>query len=321
MASLTELRYVVAVAKERHFGRAAARCFVSQPTLSVGVKRLEESLGVQIFERASRSEVQVTPEGREIIEQAERVLAEMERLEALAFTRRDPLGAPLRVGLIHTVGPYLLPRLIGRLHELAPKMPIEISEGLTAELVDRLEHGELDVVALSMPFEAPSINVEPVYREPFTVAVPVDHPLAGQKSIEPEELADHDLLLLGEGHCFRDQVLGVCPACADGRALGRLQRTLEGGSLETMRMMVATGAGITVLPCASTWSHDDGAQALIRYLPFSREVPTRDIALAWRKRFSRPKAVEVLARSIRETLPDCCEPLDGEASTEAVSRG
>jgi LysR family hydrogen peroxide-inducible transcriptional activator len=342
MASLTELRYVVAVAKERHFGRAAARCFVSQPTLSVGIKRLEESLGVQIFERASRSEVQITPEGRDIIEQAERVLAEVERLETLAHARRDPLAAPLRVGLIHTVGPYLLPRLIGRLHELAPRMPVEISEGLTADLVDRLEHGELDVVALSLPFAAPSINIEPVYREPFTVAVPVEHPLAGRNSIDPvyrepftvavpvehplagrnsidpEELVDHDLLLLGEGHCFRDQVLDVCPQCADGRSLGRLQRTLEGGSLETMRMMVATGAGITVLPCASTRSHDDGAQALIRYLPFSREEPTRDIALAWRKRFSRPKAVKVLAQSIRETLPECCVPLrpEGEVNPE-----
>jgi len=150
--------------------------------------------------------------------------------------------------------------------------------------------------------------------------VPIEHALAGRESLDPDELVEHDLLLLGEGHCFRDQVLGVCPQCADGRSLGRLQRTLEGGSLETMRMMVATGAGITVLPCASTRSHDDGAQALIRYLPFSREVPTRDIALAWRKRFSRPKAVEVLARSIRETLPECCEALS-PGDDGSVSRG
>lgn len=319
MASLTELRYVVAVARELHFGRAAARCFVSQPTLSVGVKRLEESLGVQIFERASRSEVQVTPEGRAIIEQAERVLAEMERLEDLAHTRRDPLAAPLRVGLIHTVGPYLLPRLIGRLHELAPRMPIEITEGMTAELAEQLEHGELDVVVLSLPFEAPGVAVEPVYREPFTVAVPVDHPLAAQEAVEPDQLAEHDLLLLGRGHCFRDQVLGVCPRCNDGRTFGRLQRTLEGGSLETMRMMVASGAGITVLPCASTEGGEaSGTRALVRYLPFGRDIPTRDIALASRKRFSRPQAVGVLARSIRDTLPECCQPL---ASGEAVSRG
>ncbi|MDG4868326.1 hydrogen peroxide-inducible genes activator [Guyparkeria sp. 1SP6A2] len=315
MASLTELRYVVAVARERHFGRAAARCFVSQPTLSVGVKRLEEALGVQIFERASRSEVQITSEGREIVEQAERVLDEMGRLEDLAHVRRDPLAAPLRVGLIHTVGPYLLPRLIRRLHELAPKMPIEITEGLTADLAERLEHGELDVVVLSLPFEAPSVAVQPVYREPFTVAVPVNHALAGQAAIEPDQLAEHDLLLLGQGHCFRDQVLGVCPRCADGRAFGRLQRTLEGGSLETMRMMVATGAGITVLPCASTASDDEGTGALIRYLPFAKAAPTRDIALAWRERFTRPQAIEVLARSIRETLPACCQPLS------PVSRG
>jgi len=318
MASLTELRYVVAVARERHFGRAAARCFVSQPTLSVGVKRLEESLGVQIFERASRSEVQVTPEGRAIIEQAERVLAEMERLEDLAYTRRDPLAAPLRVGLIHTVGPYLLPRLIGRLHQLAPRMPIEITEGMTAELAEQLDHGELDVVVLSLPFEAPGVVVEPVYREPFVVAVPIDHPLAEQQTVEPDQLAEHDLLLLGRGHCFRDQVLGVCPRCEDGRALGRLQRTLEGGSLETMRMMVASGAGITVLPCASTENGEgSGARSLVRYLPFGRDMPTRDIALASRKRFSRRQAVAVLARSIQDTLPGCCQPLSAD---ETVSR-
>ncbi|KTG16671.1 MULTISPECIES: LysR substrate-binding domain-containing protein [unclassified Guyparkeria] len=319
MASLTELRYVVAVARELHFGRAAARCFVSQPTLSVGVKRLEESLGVQIFERASRSEVQVTPEGRAIIEQAERVLGEMERLEDLAHTRRDPLAAPLRVGLIHTVGPYLLPHLIGRLHELAPRMPIEITEGMTADLAEQLEHGELDVVVLSLPFEAPGVTVEPVYREPFTVAVPADHPLAEQDAVEPDQLAEHDLLLLGRGHCFRDQVLGVCPRCNDGRTFGRLQRTLEGGSLETMRMMVASGAGITVLPCASTENSEaTGTRTLVRYLPFGRDIPARDIALASRRRFSRPQAVAVLARSIRETLPACCQPLP---AGEPVSRG
>ncbi|MBN2871604.1 MAG: LysR family transcriptional regulator [Halothiobacillaceae bacterium] len=313
MASLTELRYVVAVARERHFGRAAARCFVSQPTLSVGVKRLEDSLGVQIFERASRSEVQVTPEGRGIVEQAERVLAEMERLEELAHSRRDPLAAPLRVGLIHTVGPYLLPRLIGRLHELAPRMSIEITEGMTADLAEQLERGELDVVVLSLPFDAPGMIIEPVYREPFMVAVPARHPLSAQEMVEPDQLAEHDLLLLGRGHCFRDQVLGVCPRCNDGRTFGRLQRTLEGGSLETMRMMVASGAGITVLPCASTEGGEAaGTRALVRYLPFGRDVPTRDIALASRKRFTRPRAVEVLARSIRETLPACCEPLSRE---------
>lgn len=318
MASLTELRYVVAVASELHFGRAAARCFVSQPTLSVGVKRLEESLGVQIFERASRAAVRVTPEGRAIIEQAERVLAEMEQLEVLADAHRDPLAIPLRVGLIHTVGPYLLPRLIGRLHDLAPRMPIEITEGMTADLAERLEQGELDVVVLSLPFDVPGVEVEPIYSEPFMVAVPVDHPLVGQDALEPDQLAEHDLLLLGRGHCFRDQVLEVCPRCGDGRIFGRLQRTLEGGSLETMRMMVASGAGITVLPCASIEEGQGaGTQGLVRYLPFASDIPTREVALASRERFSRPQAVAVLARSIRETLPACCDPLPAGS---AVSR-
>lgn len=311
MASITELKYVVAVARERHFGRAAARCFVSQPTLSVGVKRLEESLGVQIFERASRSSLKVTDQGQAVIEQAERVLEEVAVLHEIAKQRQDPLGAPLRVGFIHTVGPYLLPLLINRIHELAPRMPLQITEGLTADLAERLKNGELDAVVLSQPFSAPLISVEPVYHEPFVVATPADHPLARHQSIDAAALAEYAPLLLGEGHCFRDQVLGACPECVRSDRQGQLQRTLEGGSLETMRMMVASGAGITVLPCASAAHNANSAGDLVRYLPFAQPAPSRDVAVAYRQRFPRREAVAVLARAIRESLPQCLSPLSG----------
>lgn len=309
MASITELKYVVAVARERHFGRAAECCFVSQPTLSVGVKRLEESLGVQIFERASRATLKVTDQGRAVIEQAERVLEEVDRLHEIAKQRQDPFGEPLKVGFIHTVGPYLLPPLISEIHEKAPRMPLQITEGLTADLVEQLKTGQLDAVVLSLPFSAPLIRVEPVYHEPFLVATPADHPLATQKEIAPGQLAEHAPLLLGEGHCFRDQVLGVCPDCVRSERQSRLQRTLEGGSLETMRMMVASGAGVTVLPCASAAHNANSAADLVRYVPFAEPVPGRDVAVACRARFPRQEAVALLAEAIRNSVPTCLRPL------------
>jgi LysR family hydrogen peroxide-inducible transcriptional activator len=304
--TLTELRYIVAVARERHFGRAAAACFVSQPTLSVGVKRIEEALDVQIFERASRTELRITPRGEAIIEQATRILQEVEQLQAIADAARDPLVGTLRIGLIYTIGPYLLPSLIPALHKRAPRMPIEIVEGFTHDLVYQLQQGALDAVVLSLPFLASKLDVRPVYREPFTVAVPSDHPLASAKAVSAETLAEQDLLLLGQGHCFREQVLSMCPECSQPANTGRLQKTLEGGSLETMRMMVASGAGITVLPCSSNISQGGNAGDLIRYLAFAEPVPYRDVAVASRARFARGAAVDLLCDMIRAHIPACC---------------
>jgi LysR family hydrogen peroxide-inducible transcriptional activator len=304
--TLTELRYVVAVARERHFGRAAASCFVSQPTLSVGVKRFEDALGVQIFERASRTDLRITPRGEAVIEQAVRILQEVGQLQSLADATKDPLSGILRIGFIHTVGPYLLPSLIGPLHRLAPRMPIEIVEGFTHDLTYQLQQGELDAVVLSLPFSAPHLAITPVYREPFTVAVPEGHPLSGGRAISSTTLADQDLLLLGQGHCFREQVLRMGPECGQSASAGRLQKTLEGGSLETMRMMVASGAGISVLPCSSTQLPPDSTGGLIRYVPFDEPVPFRDVAVASRLRTTRTVAIDLLCSVIRDHIPDCC---------------
>ena len=237
--TLTDLRYLVALAHERHFGRAAEKCHVSQPTLSVAVKKVEEELGIQLFER-SASEVKITETGRRIVAQAEKVLMEAGQIQEIAAAGKDPLAGPLRVGVIYTIGPYLLPRLIPRVHQLAPKMPLIIQENFTARLAEALKRGELDVIIISLPFEEVGIVAQPVYDEPFRVLLPADHPWTAQQAISAEHLADDQLLLLGAGNCFRDQVLEVCPSC---RNIGGLQRTLEGSSLETIRHMVATGLG------------------------------------------------------------------------------
>ncbi len=204
--TLNELRYIVAVARERHFGRASEACHISQPTLSVAVRKLEEELGVTLFERAP-GEVGVTPVGRRIVEQAQRVLEEAAAVKRLASQGQDELTGMLRLGVIYTIGPYLLPHLIPRLRRRAPNMPLQIEENYTAVLSERLKDGELDVLILSLPFEEPGIMTRPVYEEPFVVLVPTGHPLEQVTTIDTPTLARQDLLLLGPGHCFRDQVL------------------------------------------------------------------------------------------------------------------
>jgi LysR family hydrogen peroxide-inducible transcriptional activator len=207
--TLTELRYIVAVARERHFGRAAETCFVSQPTLSVAVKKLEDELGLTLFERGP-GEVSVTPAGRRIIEQAQRVLEEASRIRELAAAGKDPLAGPLRLGAIYTIGPYLLPKLIPILRRTAPAMQLLIQENFTHRLAEELRSGEVDVILVALPFEAPGVMTRPVYDEPFMVAVPKGHPWENRKRVTSEELTNESLLLLGEGHCFRDQVLDIC---------------------------------------------------------------------------------------------------------------
>jgi len=292
--TLTELRYVVAVARERHFGRAAETCFVSQPTLSVAVKKLEEELGLTLFERGP-GEVSVTPSGQKIIEQAQRVLEEASRIREIAAAGRDPLAGPLRLGAIYTIGPYLLPKLIPILRRTAPAMQLLIQENFTHRLAGELKNGEVDVILVALPFEEPGVLTRAVYDEPFPVAVPKGHPWEGRKRVTSEELTSESLLLLGEGHCFRDQVLEICHTVR-ARERSPLARTLEGGSLETIRQMVAGGVGVTVLPATSTGA--GGAGDLIRILPFARPVPTRRVAIAWRRSFPRPEAIEVLRKSI-----------------------
>ena len=293
--TLTELRYIVAVARERHFGRAAETCFVSQPTLSVAVKKLEEELGVTLFERGP-GEVSVTPAGEKIVEQAQRVLEEASRIREIAAAGKDPLAGPLRLGAIYTIGPYLLPKLIPILRRTAPAMQLLIQENFTHRLAEELKSGEVDVILVALPFEAPGVVTRAVYDEPFLVAVPKGHPWENRKRVTSDELASESLLLLGEGHCFRDQVLEICHTVRS-RERSALAKTVEGGSLETIRQMVAGGVGVTVLPATSTNARG-GASDLIRILPFARPAPTRRVGLAWRRSFPRPEAIEALRKAI-----------------------
>ena len=296
--TLTDLRYLVALARECHFGRAAESCHVSQPTLSVAIKKLEEELGVQLFERGS-NEVRVTSAGAMVVEQAARVLADASRIPELARSGRDPLLGPLRVGVIYTIGPYLLPKLIPLVHARAPEMPLIIQENYTSKLVTELKQGELDVLILSLPLEESGVVTQPVYDEPFRVLLPARHEWAKQAAINPLALAKETMLLLGAGNCFRDQVLQVCPPLQNHSAL---QRTFEGSSLETIRHMVATGLGITVLPCTAA---DIESNPLVAVRPFAGESPpARRVALAWRVTYPRSGAIDVL----RQAIFDCDLP-------------
>lgn len=294
--TLTELRYVVAVAREKHFGRAADLCFVSQPTLSVAIRKLEDELGVTLFERGP-GELGITPVGLRIIELAQRIIDESNAIKEIASQGKDPLNEPLRLGAIYTIAPYLLPHLIRQLHRRAPKMALLIEENYTARLLEMLRSAAVDVIVVALPIAATGLTVQPLYDEPFQVAVPAGHAWAQRKRVAAADLAQQPTLLLGSGHCFRDQVLDACPALdRGGAAPGSVQKTLEGGSLETIRHMVASGVGITVLP--STSIHPGEKQSLLRYIPFTRPVPDRRVVLAWRKNFPRLRAIELLRQSI-----------------------
>lgn len=307
--TLNELRYIVAVARERHFGHAAEACFVSQPTLSVAVKKLEDELGVSLFERGA-GEVTVTAVGALVVEQAQRVLEEADGIRRLARRGKNPLAGTLRLGAIYTIGPYLLPRLIPWVAEQAPGMPLMIEENFTSVLNERLKRGDLDVILISLPFDEPGVLTRAIYDETFAILLPGNHPWARRESLDADQLGAEDVLLLGPGHCFRDQVLQACPKCVRSSAVsGSLQRGLEGGSLETIRCMVASGVGITVLPCTAA-AMNRFAQPLVRVLPFAGKAPQRRVALAWRKSFPRIEAIELLAHAMRAADLDCVTYLD-----------
>ncbi|ALS60580.1 LysR substrate-binding domain-containing protein [Pandoraea norimbergensis] len=301
--TLTELKYIVAVARERHFGRAAEACFVSQPTLSVAIKKLEDELNVQIFERGA-AEVSVTPLGEQIVAQAQRVLEQTIAIKEIAKQGRDPLAGPLRLGVIYTIGPYLLPALVKQMIETTPQMPLMLQENYTLKLIELLKQGEIDAAIMALPFPESGLMVRPLYDEPFVVALPRAHPWANRDQIDAGDLKQETMLLLGSGHCFRDHVLGVCPELmrfsqnADG-----IQKTFEGSSLETIRHMVASGVGITVLPKTSV-PEVQASDSLLSYVPFSAPVPDRRVVLAWRKSFTRLPAIDAVAQAIaRCNLP------------------
>ena len=296
--TLTELRYLVALSETGHFRKAADACNVSQPTLSIAIKKLEEELGVSLFER-SRHQVSPTPTGERIIAQARTVLQEANNLVKLAELGKDPLGSVLSVGAIFTVGPYLFPRLVRRLHELAPQMPLYIEESYTAVLRGKLRRGELDAIFVALPFTETDVVTRSLYDEPFVVLLPEDHPLTADEAIDPAALAEHKVLLMGEGHCFRDQVLEACPGLQDAiraqTASG--QAVLEGSSLETLKHMVASGLGITVLPeSAANVAQYEEDRLLVR--PFAGTAPARTIALAWRVSYPRHQAIDILSEAV-----------------------
>lgn len=288
--TLNELKFIVAVAQEKNFRRAAEKCFVTQPALSLGIKKLEEELGLSIFER-SRSEVSPTEVGVKLIEQANIILEEANRLKEMAKLGTNPLNGVFKLGMIHSVGPYLLPEMIPILRELAPNMPLEVEENLTANLEVQLKNAVLDAAIIALPFEIPGIQVQILYDEAFQVVIPANHAWADRKVIKPEELSDEKVLLLNSGHCFSNQVTQACPE------LSRKGEVLQGNSLETIRNMVASNLGITVLPASATAARYDNP--LIKVIPFTKPIPSRRIAIAWRKSFVRNEAIETLVKTIK----------------------
>ena len=307
--TLTELKYIVAVAREKHFGKAAEACFVSQPTLSVAIKKLEEELQVKLFER-SANEVAVTPLGQEIIQQAQSVLEQAAQIKEIAKRGKDPLAGALRLGVIYTIAPYLLPPLVRQMIAQAPQMPLMLQENFTVKLLEMLRTGETDCAVLAEPFPDTGLAIAPLYDEPFMAALPMAHPLAQQTSVTAEQLKNETLLLLGNGHCFRDHVLEVCPEFArfSSHADG-IRKSFEGSSLETIRHMVAAGMGVTLVPRLSVpeaalqeTPQRQNEDAFVKYLPIHDAAggapPSRRIVLAWRRSFTRYEAVAALRNAI-----------------------
>ncbi len=304
--TLTELKYIVAVAREKHFGKAAEACFVSQPTLSVAIKKLEEELEVKLFER-SASEVAVTPLGEEIVRQAQGVLEQAAGIREIAKRGKDPLAGPLALGVIYTIGPYLLPDLVRQAIARTPQMPLMLQENFTVRLLEMLRTGEIDCAILAEPFPDTGLAIAPLYDEPFMVAVPSSHRMASFQSISAQELKSETMLLLGTGHCFRDHVLEVCPEFARFSANAEgIRKSFEGSSLETIKHMVAAGMGVTLVPRLSVPREalqprgrrrkDD--ESFVKYIPFDRDEPSRRVVLAWRRSFTRYEAIAALRNSI-----------------------
>ena len=288
--TLTELQYIVAVAQERHFGRAAERAFVTQPALSLAIKKLEEELGATIFERR-RNRIELTAIGEQIVHQAQRVLEEADQIKILAAEGKDQLNGPLRFGIIATVGPYILPDLVPLLSARAPKMPLELEENLTLNLAGMLKNGTLDVIMMALPFDEPAIVTQALYDEPFKVVIPVGHPWKKKKLIDSRQLASEKVLLPHAGHCFRQQVLDSCPELSRSDTEG-----WQGNSLETIRQMVASGLGITVLPASAlTLKYESNRLIAIE---MARPVPGRRIGLAWRRGFTRPRVIDVIRDAV-----------------------
>jgi LysR family hydrogen peroxide-inducible transcriptional activator len=287
---LTSLRYLVAFADEGSFSRAAERCHVSQPTLSVALQNLESELGITLIER-NKTHVALTDIGWQVVAQARKALDETRRIEQVAQLGKDPLNGNFRLGVIHTIGPYLLPELIAAMRKVAPETHLFIEESMTALLADYLKYGTVDAAIIALPFDVPGIKTHALYDEPFEVVVPKGHAWARRRKIAAGEVRGSDVLVLKAGNCFREQVLDACPEISHAEG-----STHEGHSIETVRCMVASGYGISVLPAGCLGGiYQNG---MVVPIPFEAPAPSRRVALAWRQGFPRPQAVEAIIRAV-----------------------
>ena len=289
--TLSELRFIVAVGREKNFRKAADKCFVSQPALSLAVKKLEDELGIILFER-SRTDVSITQAGQAIINQAIIVLDEAEKIKEMAQQGDGQLEKPFKLGLIYSIAPYLLPLIIPLLRNSAPDMPLEIEENITKNLEEKLKKGFIDAAIVALPFDIPGIEIENLYEEPFVTVVPVKHPWAQKKTIKADLLASEKVLLLDNTHCYSNQVQEACPGLLK---TGEIQ---GGNSLETIRSMVASNLGISVLPkSATTLRH---INPLVKVIQFDKPIPFRKVVLAYRKSSVKKQALEEVVKSIKK---------------------
>ncbi len=288
--NLRDLRYLVAVAHHRHFGHAAEACFVSQPTLSTQIKKLEEHLEVTLLERSSKGAM-LTPVGAAVVAQAERILRAVDDLERIAEQHRDPYGGDLRLGIIPTVAPYLLPKILPAIRKSLPKLNVKLTEGQTAVITRMLRDGELDAIVVALPVDDDHLHAVHLYDEPFYFAASKQHPKAGLKTVRVDDLEDEQVLLLEDGHCLRDQALEIC------KSHKAVENTnFRATSIETLRQMVAANIGVTLMPERAI----GGRGGPVRYVPFRGEVPHRRIGVAWRDSATRGDLLERLAEVIRE---------------------
>ena len=295
--TLTELRYIVALAQEQHFGRAAERCHVSQPTLSIAVKKLEEELGV-LFERG-KTKILPTPLGARIVAMASNVLEQAAAIKDVAEADKEQLEGPLSLGTLPTIGPYLLPQFIPLLQETTNKLSLYVEEGTQAELAGKLRTGDLDAVLVTTPFVEADVVTQPLFDEPFVLLLPADHPLASKAQIQHADLQPKELLLLGEGDSLREQILAAFPQLDPHKESGIGVRTFtQGATLETLRHMVASRLGVTILPQTAAEA-PLYAPNLLTTRPFASPVPKRTLALAWRVSFPRHKAIDLLRKAIQ----------------------
>lgn len=301
--TLQELRYVVALADEGHFARAARRCHISQSTLSTQIRKLEQYLGVTLFDRSQRHIVP-SPVGAQVVAQARLVLDEAGKVREIAAQESDVMAGSLRLGAIPTLGPYFLPLLLPVLRQAYPQLRLLLTEDLTARLIERLQDGRLDAALLTLPVSHESFRAKPLFREPFQVALPAGHRLADRGQILPSDLDGECLLLLEDGHCLRDQALDVC-----GSSRSREREEVKATSLETLRQMVAGGVGCTLLPTLAAGApHHLGATRLIEMRPFATPIPSRTVGIVWRKRSARDAAIMQLAALIKADLPAGVDP-------------